>query len=151
MAVDQPVIPRSRRWLPLTAAAGAAVVLGASGWFFFLRPTGYEIAGRLALPFSAFSRGPDATTCTGKDGFVDIAAGTEIVVTDAAGATVAVSHLSTGQIEFSTGVPRLCIFSFTAQVPKGAGFYGVTVRDRGTVTFPEADIADGKVDLTLGT
>lgn len=82
------------------------------------------------------------SSCYGSGGFSDIAAGAQVVISDDSGATLTITHLDSG----SGGLGH-CIFSFEATIPKGKGFYGVTVTHRGTVKFPESQIGAPTVSL----
>lgn len=88
--------------------------------------------------------GTDDDACSGTGGYSDIAEGAQVVVTDDTGKTLVITQLGAGTI-----IDGGCEFPFTAEVPKGKGFYGFTVTHRGTVKEAEADLAGG-VALTIG-
>lgn len=84
------------------------------------------------------------TACEGRKGYADLKVGAPVVVTDAAGKTLAI-----GKIDEAKEVDSQCVLSFRiAGVPKGADFYGITVSHRGTVQY-SADELRGPVELSL--
>jgi hypothetical protein len=97
-------------------------------------PNGWESGGDLSV----------GAACHGTGGFSDINGGAQVVVSDDAGKTLAITSLRGGKL--TSGFQ--CRFLFTVQVPGGLGFYGVTVTHRGTLKESEADL--GNVSLTLG-
>lgn len=88
-------------------------------------------------------------TCAGDGGYDDIRAGAQVVVTDADGGTVALGELSQGRMDGS--VPdATCQWRFTvADVPAGAGFYGVEVTHRGALQYTEQELRS-PISLSLG-
>lgn len=82
--------------------------------------------------------------CRSEAGYDDIAPGAEVVISDDAGRTLAITQLGAGHI--SQGFN--CRFPFRTRVPAGKGFYGIEVTHRGVIKFPERAI--GHVVLTLG-
>jgi hypothetical protein len=81
--------------------------------------------------------------CHAIGGYDDIAEGTEVVISDDGGKTLAIGHLDSGSFDANGS----CAFSFTMTVPAGKKFYGVTVSHRGTVKFPEAEVTHAAVSL----
>lgn len=93
---------------------------------------------------SGLTNGP----CHGTGGYTDVAGGAEVVISDDAGATLALAHLNTGTANIpSSGTGGTCNFTFDASVPSGKHFYGVQVTHRGVVKFSEADMAAPHVSL----
>ncbi|MBB2923200.1 hypothetical protein [Cellulomonas cellasea] len=99
----------------------------------------------------------DGSSCSGRGGFGDIAAGTSVTVYDAAGTIVGTTPLGQGNGErmWSDDVehdPDLyygpCTLPFSVQVPDSP-FYQVEVSYRGKSTVQRADAAS--VALTLGS
>ncbi|MEU1720352.1 hypothetical protein [Nonomuraea sp. NPDC005692] len=77
-------------------------------------------------------------TCRGGGGFDDLRQGAQVVVTDAAGTTIALGQLSGGSWKRGVG----CIFLFTVpDVPGGEKFYGVEISHRGRAQYTAAQIA----------
>jgi hypothetical protein len=116
---------------------GAAIVLflccagmataGAVAWK--VRHDSFTVTGDLTL--SGGGTGKNGTVCSGGEMYGDIAQGTQIIVSDPAGTTVAIGTLGEG---LSKG--HDCVFPFTVEnVPKMQKFYGVTVSQRGTLTY----------------
>lgn len=111
------------------------------------------VHGQMAITdvegFTADDPNTDSTSygvtgpCHAITGFDDIADGTEVVVSDDSGHTLAIGHLGPGAFD-SNGS---CSFPFTLAVPAGKKFYGVTVSHRGTVKFPEGQVAHADVSL----
>jgi hypothetical protein len=85
-------------------------------------------------------------TCTGGGGFDDIRQGAQVVVTDAAGKTIALAQLDAGSWKRDVG----CIFLFTVpDVPGGEKFYGIEVSHRGRVQYSARQLA-APLELSLG-
>ena len=108
-------------------------------------PTTFVLRGVLTLNHGWLRSGTGS--CTGSGGFSDIHVGAQVVVTDAAGAVIAVTELGEGVV-----LDKECFFGFRAvAVPLGRGFYGVEVTHRGRVQFSESDAREELgVGLTLG-
>ncbi|MEV1245104.1 hypothetical protein [Nonomuraea sp. NPDC049750] len=85
----------------------------------------------------------DHPACSGKGGYSDIGQGTQVVVTDAAGKTVALGKLGTGLHE-----ERGCTFRFAITVPPGGQFYGIEVSHRGRVQYAAYEL--DSIELQLG-
>ena len=101
-----------------------------------------QVAGSLVMTdASNTNTSPCDLSGTGYD---DIAAGTEVEITDDAGKTLTLTSLESG----TAGVSD-CTFPFTASVPAGKKYYKISVSHRGFVTFPEADMSSP--ELTLGS
>lgn len=83
--------------------------------------------------------------CDGSGPYNDISAGGEVVISDDTGKTLAITSLDSG-----TGDSSRCDFAWSATVPSGKGFYGVTVSHRGTVKFSEAQMRQGP-GTTMGS
>lgn len=82
--------------------------------------------------------------CSTTDGYSDITAGAQVVISDDAGHTLTIVPLGRGRFNASLQ----CSFPFHARVPAGKRFYGVEVSGRGVVKEPESTLGD--VSLTLG-
>jgi hypothetical protein len=112
-------------------------------------PATFTLAGTVGVHAGPQLRGQPGWPCVATGGYTDVAEGTQVVVTDRAGKTVALSRLTSGQIQ-GAGYERRCLFKFQVpEVPAGQPFYGVTVADRGTLQYDEAEARAG-VSLTLG-
>lgn len=161
-AVDTPPPGRKRRaGLIAGLAAGVVVLMAATGvsvWF-LTRPDSkaptvgtssapalnpVTVSGELVLQRGQFSWQSAADpTCSGLNGFSDLAAGAQVTVTDAAGKTLAVGSLGRGTAEgiTSDGRATTCSLPFkVAGVPGGVGPYGVEVAHRGVVRFSEGEL-----------
>lgn len=108
-------------------------------------------SGTLLLKRGEFSWNSAADpTCQGLGGYSDLRAGTQVVVTDAAGKKLAVGALVAGRAgDFSTesdGTQRAgsCSLSFAVSgVPRGVGPYGVEVSHRGVQNYNETELDRG--------
>ena len=118
------------------------------------------VTGSVSVPpHSYFSAGmtvvAEGDTCTAKDGYDDVTSGSQIVISDAAGKTIALGALGGGSIAIPAGGVPLnarCQFPFTVQdVPPGGKFYGVHVgnTNRGTVQYTAKQLAAGP-EVTVG-
>jgi len=85
------------------------------------------------------------TGCRGTDGHSDIDAGTQVVIEDADGTTIAVGRLEIGQV----GGVGSCRFPFNVvDVPEGERFYAVRIGRRGDFRYSSAE-AHEMVELSL--
>jgi hypothetical protein len=112
-------------------------------------PATFTLSGTVGVQAGPTLRGQPGWPCATSGGYTDVHEGAQVVVTDRAGKTVALSRLTSGQIQ-GDGYERRCLFKFQVPaVPAGQSFYGVTVADRGTQQYDEAEARAG-VALTLG-
>lgn len=87
--------------------------------------------------------------CWGTGGYDDMSGGTQVVIRDADGTTVAAGALEPGSHPDSAYADVICVFPFTIEnVPSGSPLYSVEVSHRGEVTFKE-DEAD-ELSFSLG-
>lgn len=131
---------RRKPWLAL--AIGLAVVLvlaiaGAAVVLLVVKPFDRSVlvTGELVLEGSGIKYGYTSADCVGTGGYDDIHEGTQVVISDAEGKTIAVGGLLEGR---ATGVgirPTRCTFAFSVKAPAGEDFYGVSVGRRGTTTY----------------
>lgn len=153
-----PVQPRPSRTplIAVLAAVSVAVLLAAGIGVFTLvsgktpveaakaaaGPTSYRITGSMTLTSGYTGYSP----CAGKGGYADIRAGAQVVITDSAGATIAIGSLDAGSVD-----GRGCVLPFSVpNVPAGKGFYGIEVSHRGGLKYEEAEFSTRNLDLTLG-
>jgi hypothetical protein len=158
----QPPAPQPPQRTGLLAAVLVVVVLVAAaagvGGFLLLRsgktpveavkaatgPGPYRITGSVSL-----ARGYDgaSSACYGKGGYADIRAGAQVVISDSAGATIAVGSLDAGTVTSGRG----CVLPFSVPgVPSGKGFYGIEVSHRGVLKYNESEFVTRNLELTLG-
>ena len=137
-----PTPPRRRRWL--LPAIAAVILLAAGAAAYVLWPRDITVTGSLSL---VSGRGVDTSgsSCRGTDGYDDLREGAQVVVTDPAGVTLAVTQLGVGESKDST----TCTFPFTVKVRAGRGIYGIEVSHRKMVYYTEAELA-GPVQLSIG-
>jgi hypothetical protein len=103
-------------------------------------PATFSVTGGLTLGIGDFVWNSDANSCSGSGGYQDMRAGAQVVVSDAAGATVAVGSINQAAPYVPTGETRAlrCELSFLVEnVPADKGFYGVEVAHRGRLQYPE--------------
>jgi hypothetical protein len=155
--LGQPPAPapvrRRRRW-PYFAAAVVVVLVsgGAGAWWLTAdhsdAPKTTIVTGALLLK-GAFGGGP----CAGSDGYDDIAAGTQVVVYDQAGTTIAAGVLEAGTPGgfISDTLYAQCRFGFHVNAVPVAKFYAVEVSHRGKVTYSDEQVSAGEITLTLGS
>lgn len=90
--------------------------------------------------------------CTGGGGYEDIRKGTQVVVRDGEGSTLATSKLGSGGITKDVGLNEYrCTFHFKVKDLEESEFYAVEVshRDEVTYTLEELKKANWEVTLTL--
>lgn len=163
----EPGRTRATKRAVLAGGAVGALVIVSAGAFFLGRsaktpatrvesttqpPTAtaseFSLTGSLDLKTSSLTAVDllsDGGPCSGKGGYSDIADGTQVVVSDGAGATLAL-----GQITNSVYSPADCHFDLAVDhIPAGRSFYKVEVSHRGGVQYTEQQMKQG-VSLTLG-
>ncbi|WP_326804470.1 hypothetical protein OIE49_26675 [Streptomyces sp. NBC_01788] len=149
-----PAVPASR-WSRLSRGAVLAIgaCLGAAAvgacW------AGMSLAGQSGDSFSTdgtltvtgVGGGLDSgEPCSGTGGYSDIHFGTQVTITDAAGALVAMGSLSLGQ-----KTEQGCEFPFTVDdITPGSKFYTVEVSHRGGLSKAEDELRTGGLAFTLG-
>lgn len=109
------------------------------------QPVGFTVHGTMSLVgvdnFASFGD----NNCAGSTGYDDLRDGSEVVISENGGKTVAV-----GALEGSRNAADRCVFSFNISgVPSGKKFYGVSVTHRGVVQFSEQEMKSGP-GLTIG-
>jgi hypothetical protein len=149
MDANREIPRRPRRLLPvilMAALGGLAIAAAVVTTVVVLRsataPETFTLTGTLTL------RDPDpfGEPCVMSGGYSDINAGAQVVVTGAAGQTLALGHLQPGAYSDAP----YCRFPFTVpQVPAGESFYAVEVTHRGKVQYTEERLRR-PIDLTLG-
>lgn len=111
----------------------------------------FDLAATLTIR-GPYSTGVDAMTvgapCIGisNEGvsYEDIGAGSPLVVTDGAGATVGVGKLAAGTLAVVELVSRECVFDVSvAGIAGGRGFYSLTIGNHITEQMTEADFRAG--------
>jgi hypothetical protein len=84
-------------------------------------------------------------------GFSDIRKGTQVVITDRAGGTVAIGVLSGGIEQGGPKVGYRCAFEFAVDgVPAGKEFYGVSLGARDRAQYRESTVRKDKIGVILG-
>ncbi|MFI9558911.1 hypothetical protein [Nonomuraea endophytica] len=116
-------------------------------------PSTFTVTGTVTVPGGSTARGLDGETCVMDGGYSDIAEGAQVVITNAAGTTIALGRLGEGILD--TPGPdepygSHCEFSFKVEkVPAGAAFYGIEVAHRGRLQYTAESIKQ-PLRLTLG-
>lgn len=106
-------------------------------------PASRTVTGTLTLNDADGFTWSSETGCVGDGGYDDIHGGTQVVITDSAGATVALGKLDQGKLDgtIKGQTADQCKFTFAVPgVPTGKGFYGVEVGKRGRVQYPEQQL-----------
>lgn len=99
--------------------------------------------GYVDLNLGEFEWSDKPNSCWGYNGYEDIHEGTPVVVTDAAGTTVAIGKLGPGVPKGTADKADSCTFSWEVlNVPVGSDFYGVEVSHRGRIQRPAAEITN---------
>ncbi len=131
-AMPAPMKPR-RRWLwPVILVA--LFVIGGGAAAYLLQPRTVTISGTVTLLGDGINDfGP---SCVGTKGYDDLRGGAQVVVSDAAGVSLAVTQLSSGE----STAPTNCVFGFSISVPSGKGVYGIQIGHRDKVQYNEADL-----------
>lgn len=140
--------PRPRRTRLILAISAAAVLLVAV--IATVRLIGgshdFTVHGGVAVNGTdSFTAVGGDNNCAGSDGYDDLKAGAEVVVSDSSGKTIAV-----GSVTDSAAHGAVCLLTFeVAKVPSGKNFYGIEVTHRGVVKYSEKEMKAGPV-LTIG-
>lgn len=145
-------------WIALGAVAivffaagiGAGVFLERGGATNPIRavtgPGSFTVEGILNLTDTSDPMDTSGSQCAGTGGYDDIADGTQVVVYDATGKSLAIGEL-TGGVPQGYGT---CQFTFEVDhVPAGVGPYSVQVSHRGMIAFTQDDALN--LQLSLGS
>jgi hypothetical protein len=128
---------RRRTGLIVGLVIGGVVLLAAAaiGASLVLQAGKMTVTGTLTIPARS-AGGVDGDACSGHDDLNDIDQGTEVQITDAGSATIALTALHAGRL-----VGGGCVFAWTANnVPTGKKFYGIVVGRRPGTKVPEAQM-----------
>lgn len=137
------VQPRRRRLLLWLFAAFGACVITAAAAVLILHSDTITVVGTVEIGGDGFSM-VSGGTCAGDGGYSDIRAGAQVVVSDAAGTTVAVGHLGDG-----SWIGAHCELPFSVDVPAGSDFYGLQVASRNVVQYKAGQL-NSPVVLSIG-
>jgi hypothetical protein len=109
----------------------------------------FDVYGSIELNDGYNKWEPD-TPCAAKSGYDDVQEGTEVVISDAAGTTLAVGQLEAGKVVRSEAGFNVCEFRFQVSgVPGGHSTYRVEISDRGDFHYNQDEMTRGVV-LYLG-
>lgn len=138
-----PASPKRRTRLVVAIAAVVVLALAGAGIYLATSSGGITVTGTLEL---SHREDLDGHCDTGLPGFTDIHGGTQIVVTDSGGKTLAIGRLGTG-----TALRKaLCVYEFTVDDVSGdEDFYAIEVAHRGKVQYSRADL-DKPIRLSVG-
>lgn len=128
--------PRKRVWLFVAVIAAVLLIAGTLAVLALGGQTQrFTVAGTFNIAnMSELANGLNADS---GPGYGDIHPGTEVLLSDETGKTIAVGHL---ERDYS----RAGAYTFKlTEVPAGLKFYGLTVASRGTVHFTEAQLRAG--------
>lgn len=99
-----------------------------------VRHDDFTVTGDLTL--AGGGAGKEGAECYGTEVYNDIVPGTQIVISSSDGSTVAAGRLDTGVTRGQD-----CVFPFTVKhVPQTHKFYGVTISQRGTLTYTQKEM-----------
>lgn len=132
--------------IAVAVIAAIALIGGVAfaGYSVFLRDTDLTVEGSLVL-VGRDNYKVNGVSCNPDGGYSDISAGTQVVVTDAAGATIGIGSLKNGENEIEG-----CVFAFRVEnVPIGHDFYGIAIGKRGNIKYTPEQLAK-PVELSLG-
>ena len=126
------------------------LALAAAGYVALGKAEHHDLNGQLSLYDTDFYGKTAGSSCSGYGGYNDIGSGTQVVVTDESGTTVATDSLSSGTYDGT-----YCVFEFTVHdVPK-AKYYrvraGSDTRGGPQYSYQEMSRRHWSVDLTLGS
>ena len=136
---------------PGIVVAITVLVLGAAGFAALGQGgTTHDITGQLSLyDSSAYSYKSSGSSCTGGSGYDDIQYGTQVVVTNEAGTTVATDALQSGTYDGTA-----CTFDFTVHDVPNATYYRISAgrasRSGPQYSYDEIDQQHWSVHLSLG-
>lgn len=136
---------RPRVIIAAAALFAAGVLAGTIGTYLALSPDTFDMRGTVTLD-SEWTTGP-GDTCIGKMDHEDVREGTQVAVSDGAGATIAIGRLGPGNLKGKLG----CEFPVeVTDVPGGHRIYGVAIPGHGDpVQVSEQDASNGAVRLVL--
>jgi hypothetical protein len=119
------------------------------------KPAVFQLTGSITLGPGDFIWNDNPLECAGKDGYGDMKVGAQAVVTDAAGATLALGSIVEAEPQITdpaddgSSIAEGCKLRFRVlSVPAGQKFYGVEVSHRGRLQYTEAE-ARQELTLTL--
>lgn len=137
-----------KRAVWISAGVAAVLVLVGVGWLLGRKTGGGDddpaskpvrIHGYVTLKLGQFTWDPNPLHCEGWKGYDDIKPGAQVVVTDAAGKTIAVGSLASGLPKRDPNDDQRavsCSLEFNVDAPGGNEFYGVEVSHRGRLQYP---------------
>lgn len=128
------------------------LVVGAlvlSGWAIWRGVEQHTLSGTVLVVDSSYLGLTPGRTCSGENGYDDLRASAQVVLTDGEGATLSTGRLSRGEFD---GVG--CVFSFALEDVPRADFYSLSVASvsRGQLQYSYDELADGdwSVQLSIG-
>ena len=141
------------------AAFGLACGIGGSGQKATPTPSTHTLHGTISVTGDEhYYRWSLGEPCSGSGGFDDMAAGTQVVINDGSGSTIATGHLNEGTganpyIDVGgTPDPEIvdtCLFSFDVEGIRDSDFYSVEVSHRGAMTYSKAEMESNGWTLAL--
>ncbi|GAB3424442.1 hypothetical protein [Flindersiella endophytica] len=110
------------------------------------KPAAFTVSGTFTVEAAtAAMTSADGGGCWTDDGYDDIDSGTQVVVRDRHGTTMAIGELGAAERDGSN-----CAFSFVvSEVPAGKGIYRIEVSHRGELEYTEEQIRT-HLELELG-
>jgi hypothetical protein len=135
--------PRSR---PNIVALCVVAALVLSGWAIWRGVEEHTLSGTVLLVDSMYFGARPGSRCTGENGYGDLGAGAQVVLTDDRGTTLSTGRLSDGEFD---GLG--CVFSFALEDVTRADFYRLEIAggSRGQLQYSYDELADGDWSLQL--
>lgn len=100
-------------------------------------PEPFSVTGKMTVTGTGpldYWTGGQGSACQNGGGYGDINLGTQVVVSDASGKTLALGRLGPGTVSDAAG--RSCSFPFVVSgVPAGHEFYGIEIAHRGRLQY----------------
>jgi hypothetical protein len=126
-------------------------------------PVAMPVTGTISVPttFSSVFSSDVGGPCAPDAGYEDVDQGTQVVVRDADGRTVALGSLDVGSLQPPAGLEDdpgsapmkdlRCVYEFAVTVEPGSDFYSIAVggEQRGAVEFTAEELT-APVELSLG-
>jgi hypothetical protein len=131
---------------PNIVALGVVAALVLSGWAIWRGVEEHTLSGTVLLVDSTYFGARPGSRCTGENGYGDLGAGAQVVLTDDRGKTLSTGRLSDGEFD---GLG--CVFSFALEDVTRADFYRLEVAggSRGQLQYSYSELADGDWSLQL--
>jgi hypothetical protein len=134
------------RTRPNIVAVCVVTAMVLSGWAIWRGVEEHTLSGTVLLVDSMYFGARPGSRCTGENGYGDLGAGAQVVLTDDRGTTLSTGRLSDGEFD---GLG--CVFSFALEDVTRADFYRLEIAggSRGQLQYSYDELADGDWSLQL--